>query len=198
MISKPETNNGVPAFYAKTVKDWRGWLKKNGQKEKLVCLIIYHEKSKTPGVRINEAMENALCYGWIDSKANKRDVESFYLAFTPRKPKSNWSKVNRERAEKMIKKGFMAPEGQATIDLAKKTGTWDKLADADNELVPDDLQKLFNQNKTAFAHFQKFPPSSKRLILGWIINAKRPETRQKRIEQTVALAADNIRANHPK
>jgi len=191
-----ETINGIQTFYAKTREEWRKWLEKNCQSEKSVWLIIYHKKSERPSVHYRDAIENALCFGWVDSKAVKRDHESFYLSFSPRNPKSAWSKINRERAEKMIKQGLMTTSGQALIDLAKKTGTWEALADAQNLVMLDDLQKLFDKNETAFKNFQAFPPSSKRVILEWILKAKKPETRQRRIVQTVELATNNIRANH--
>jgi uncharacterized protein YdeI (YjbR/CyaY-like superfamily) len=189
-----EAKKDIPVFYAKSDKEWRQWLQKNSQSEKAVRLLIYHKKSKTPGIHYEEAMEQALCFGWIDGRANKHDEESFYLYFTQRKPKSNWSKINKQRAAKMIKKGLMTPGGQAFIDLAKKTGTWDM----DNDVVPADLQKLFAKNKTAFKNFQAFAPSSRRLILQWVLNAKQPATRLRRMTQTVELAAKNIKANHPK
>jgi len=149
-------------------------------------------------VYFREAIEEAVCFGWVDSKANKRDAESFYLVFSQRNPKSTWGKVSKERAEKMIREGLMTRHGQAAIDLAKKNGTWDALAEAHNAVIPDDLQKLFDKNKTALKNFQQFSPSSQRTILEWIMKAKRPETRQKRIVETVELAAKNIKANHPR
>lgn len=191
-----ETKNGIPAVHAKSNTAWRNWLSKNGGSQRSVWLIIYHKGSKTPSVDYKASIEDALCFGWIDSKAIKRDAESFYLSFTPRKPQSHWSKVNRERVEKLTAKGLMMPTGQAVIDLAKKTGTWDGLAAAQNNEIPEDLQKLFNSNKTAFKNFEAFAPSSKRVILEWITKAKRVETRQQRVLQTVELAKDNIKANH--
>ncbi|MFO7445689.1 MAG: YdeI/OmpD-associated family protein [Ignavibacteriaceae bacterium] len=192
-----ETKSGIKTFYASSRQEWRKWLKKNYQSEKPVFLILYNKKSKTPGISYGEAIEEALCFGWIDSTAYKRDEDSFYLYFTRRKPKSQWSKINRERALKMIKKGLMTEYGQAFIDLAKEKGTWISSEEINSEVIPEDLQKLFNKNKTAFNNFKAFPPSSKKIILGWIFKAKRPETRQKRILKTVELAAENIRANHP-
>lgn len=124
-----ETNNGIEAFYAKTRLQWRKWLAKNCQSKKSVCLIIYHKKSKTKCVDYAEAIEEALCFGWIDSKANKRDPESFYLQFTPRKPNSNWSKRNMERVARMVDEGLMTEHGQKFIDIAKKTGKWELVAD---------------------------------------------------------------------
>lgn len=191
-----ELKNGIKTFYAKNRKAWRNWLQKNHAKEKAVWLVIYHKKSNTPSVYYNEAVEEALCFGWIDSKANKRDDKSAYQSFMQRKPKSNWSKLNRERAAKMIEQGLMHSSGQAMIDLAKKSGTWDALTDVQNYVVPHDLQQLLRKNKTAQKNFEAFSPSSKRIILEWVLNAKRPETRIKRIEETVTLAAKNIKANH--
>lgn len=191
-----ETNNGIPAFYASTQKDWRNWLEKNSQHEKSVCLIIYHKKSATPSVYYSEAIEEALCFGWIDGKANKRDEQSSYLFFKQRNPKSNWSKINRDRVDILIQKGLMTESGQAFIDLAKSSGTWELLADVQNNIIPDDMQKLFDQNEIAYNNFRSFSPSSKRIILEWIVKAKKAETREKRMVQTVELAARNIKANH--
>jgi uncharacterized protein YdeI (YjbR/CyaY-like superfamily) len=123
-----ETKDGKQAVYAKTRDGWRKWLKKNSQSEKSVWLILYHKKSKVQCININDATEEALCFGWIDSLAKKRDAESFYLTFTPRNPKkSKWSKPNRERAERMIEQGLMTAHGQQLIDIAKQTGTWQSL-----------------------------------------------------------------------
>ena len=191
-----ELHNNIKTFYAKTRKDWRKWLDKNSQIEKSVWLIIYHKASNIKSVYYEEAVEEAICFGWIDSIAHKRDAESKYQFFAQRKPKSNWSKANRERAEKMSEQGLMTTSGQKLIVLAKKTGTWEALVDVQKSVIPDDLQKLLNKNKGALKNFLDFPPSSKRIILEWILNAKKPETRQKRIDETVRLAADNLKANH--
>jgi len=191
-----ELHNEINTFHAKTRKEWRKWLEKNSQTDKSVWLIIYHKTSDTKSVYYEEAVEEAICFGWIDSIAHKRDEESKYQFFAVRKPKSNWSKANRERAVKMIEQGLMTSSGQRLIDLAKQTGTWEALVDVQNSVIPDDLQALLNKNKTALKNFLAFPPSSKRIILEWILNAKKPETRQKRIEETVKLAKDNIKANH--
>jgi uncharacterized protein YdeI (YjbR/CyaY-like superfamily) len=191
-----ELKDDKKTVYAKTRKEWRKWLEKNHSKEKSVWLIIYHKQSETPSVYYDEAVEEALCFGWVDSKANKRDTESSFLYFAQRKPKSNWSKANRERVEKLVNQGLMRPAGQAMIDLAKKSGSWTALVDVQNSVIPPDLQKHFDKNKTAFKNFQAFAPSSKRIILEWILNAKKPETRIQRIKQVVELAAKNIKANH--
>ena len=191
-----EIKDKIKTYYAKTRKDWRDWLYENHIIEKSVWLIMYHKDSKNASISYDDAVEEALCFGWIDSKPNKRDSESFYLFFSRRKPKSNWSKSNRERAEKLINQGLMTPAGQDLIDLAIKTGTWTTLENVQNSVIPDDLQAAFDKNSIAYNNFKAFPPSSKRIILEWILNAKKPETRQQRINQTVELANKNIRANH--
>ena|SRR5688572_3740715 len=119
-----DTHNGIETFHARTRLQWRRWLMKNCESKKSVYLIIGRKNSKTKNIGYAEAIEEALCFGWIDSKANKRDGESFYLQFTPRKTRSNWSKPNIERVERLIKEGLMTEHGQKFIDVAKKTGMW--------------------------------------------------------------------------
>jgi uncharacterized protein YdeI (YjbR/CyaY-like superfamily) len=189
-MSKQNTDikGGINTFHATTRKAWRTWLQKNHAKEKNLWLIIYHKDSTTKSVYYAEAVEEALCFGWIDSKGNPRDDESYFLFFAQRKPKSNWSKLNRDRVKKLTEAGLMKPAGLAMIDLAKKSGTWKAQEEVDNLIIPPDLQRLFNKKKTAFKNFQAFAPSSKKVILNWLLSAKKPETRLKRIQETVALA----------
>ncbi|WP_295119076.1 hypothetical protein [uncultured Chitinophaga sp.] len=120
-----ETNKGVEAFYAKNRQQWRKWLEKNSQTKAEVCLIIYRKGMDTPGVTYDEAVEEALCFGWIDSLYNKRDDESGYQRFSPRKPASSWSKSNIERVERMISEGLMTEYGERMIEIAKQNGKWD-------------------------------------------------------------------------
>jgi uncharacterized protein YdeI (YjbR/CyaY-like superfamily) len=187
----------VNTVSAGTTTEWRAWLARNHRSEKEVWLVIHHKDSGTPSVRYHEAIEHALCYGWIDSQARKHDAASSRLRFTPRDPRSTWSQVNRRRAAKMIELGLMIESGQAMIELAKARGTWQVLPDAASSAIPDDLQESLDRNEAARDHFDSFPPFSRRLILEWIATAKRPETRRRRIDRTVSLAAVNIRANHP-
>ena len=191
-----EIYNGIQTFHAKTRKEWRKWLEKNHQSEKSVWLIIYKKESDTQSVYYPEAVDEALCFGWIDSKPNKRDEHSYYQFFAKRNPKSNWSKVNKEKVAKLLEQGLMHRSGLEMIEIAKQNGTWTALDEVENITISDDLKKLFSKNKTAFENWENFPRSSKRGILEWIMNAKKPETRQKRIEKTVSLAEKNIKANH--
>ncbi|MEO7174880.1 MAG: YdeI/OmpD-associated family protein [Saprospiraceae bacterium] len=193
-----EEFNGKEAFYAAEGEEWRQWLEKNGNVYKSILLIMHHKGSTKPSINYEDAMLQALCFGWVDSRADKRDKESFYLNFSPRKAGSKWSQVNKARVKLLNSKGLMAPEGQAVIDLAKKNGAWDALNDAIDGKIPEDLLASLEENEKALANFEAFPPSSKRMILEWVLGAKRPETRQSRIEHTVKLAAINERANHPK
>lgn len=185
-----ETFKGLKAIHAKTRKSWRTWLSKNHAKHKPVWLIFYRKGSKTKSVRYNDAVEEALCFGWIDSLVNKRDDESRYQYFGPRKASSRWSKLNKDRVKKLLKARMMHASGVAIIDIAKKSGTWTALDHAQDEIIPDDLMSLFKRNKKAFENFQAFPPFARRYTLEWIATAKR----KSRIEKTVALAAQNIRA----
>jgi uncharacterized protein YdeI (YjbR/CyaY-like superfamily) len=119
-----ESKDGKQAIYAKTRSDWRKWLTKHAHFEKSVWLILYHKKSEVKNITLNDATEEALCYGWIDSLCKKRDHESYCLTFTPRNNKSKWSQPNRDRANKMIQQGLMTTLGQTMIDDAKRSGRW--------------------------------------------------------------------------
>lgn len=157
-----------------------------------------HRKSGTATLTQADAVEEALCYGWIDSKSVRRDDASRFQRFTPRRPQSNWSKLNRQRVQRLVEQGLMTPYGQAVVDHARRMGTWDALTTAEDLVVPDDLHDQLATEDTALRNFTAFPPSARRHILTWIASAKRPETRSRRIARTVELAARNIRAADPR
>ncbi len=192
-----ESYNGTITFYAKNQAAWRKWLEKNHSKETAVWLIIYKKETGIPSIYYPEAVDEALCFGWIDSKPNKRDEESYYQFFAKRNPKSKWSKVNKEKVERLIKTGKMHHSGLSMIELAKKFGTWEALNEVENIIIPPDLEAALKKNPLAKNNFNAFSRSSKRGILEWILNAKKAETREKRIQETVMLAAKNLKANHP-
>lgn len=193
-----ELKDGIPTFYAPSQRDWRTWLEQNHATEKSVWLIIFKKETGKPSVYYSEAVDEALCFGWIDSKANARDAESYYQFFARRSPKSNWSRVNKEKVERLNAQNRIAEAGLKAIELAKQNGTWTALDDVENLTIPEDLQAAFEKNNPAFENWNKFARSAKRGILEWILNAKKMETRQKRIDETVRLAADNLKANFPK
>jgi uncharacterized protein YdeI (YjbR/CyaY-like superfamily) len=193
-----EQKDDIQSVGAGTRAEWRQWLEQNHQSQKAVWLIIYKKQSGIPSVYYPEAVDEALCFGWIDSKAIKRDAQSVYQYFARRNPKSNWSGVNKEKVTRLIAQGLMTAAGYQMIEIAKQTGTWTALDDVEQLQIPADLEALFRKNKAAYENWNQFPRSARRGILEWILNAKRPETRQKRIEETVALAAVNKKANQPR
>jgi len=142
-----------------------------------------------------DAVEEALCFGWIDSIAQKLDDERTMQKFTPRKPKSVWSKLNKQRTEKLIEQKLMTPAGMSKIEEAKKNRSWDTLNNSDfhaeNNSLPDDLRKAFSKNKKALENFQAFPPGYRKRFLFWIDSAKTPETKAARIKQTLLMAGAN-------
>jgi uncharacterized protein YdeI (YjbR/CyaY-like superfamily) len=190
-----ELKNGLPTFYAASPADWRAWLERYHATEKAVWLILYKKASGVPTLSWSEAVDEALCFGWIDSVVNKRDEQSRYQYFTPRKANSNWSAINKAKVEKLVAEGRMTPAGMAMVELAKRTGTWSASDEIDQLKIPDDLQAAFDANAVAFEHWQAFPRSVKRGLLGWISAAKRPETRAKRVAEVVEKATRNERAN---
>ena len=187
--------NGVKTFYAENITAWRHWLSENHENESKLWLIIYKKDSGVPSITYDEAVDEALCFGWVDSSINKRDDKSFYQYFAKRNPKSNWSRVNKLKVEKLISLGRMSEVGLKMIELAKLTGTWTALDDVENLTYPPDLQDALNQNALALEYFNAFPRSVKRGILEWLLNAKQPETRLKRITEIVNKAQRNERAN---
>jgi len=158
-------------------------------------MIYFKKESGKPRVSYNQAVEEALCFGWIDSLPRKLDNERAMLKFTPRKPKSVWSDINKARVEKLIAQKWMTAAGLAKIEQAKKDGSWNILNASnfhtDNNTFPDDLQKALSKNKKAFENFNAFPSGYRRQFLFWIDSAKKPETRTARIRQTVLMAVAN-------
>ena len=182
-------------FTAETRQQWRNWLKSNHTQAEGIWLVTYKKNSEMPYLAYNEIVEEALCFGWIDSLPRKLDEQRTMLYISPRKPQSNWSKANKNRIAKLLQQGLMTPAGIEKVERAKADGSWSFLDDVEALILPDDLQQALTQNAIAEQYFTAFPPSVKRGILEWIKNAKRQETRNRRIAKTVELAAKNVRAN---
>ncbi len=183
-------------FYAKDRATWRSWLQKNHTTAKGVWLVYFKKGSGKPRVSYGDAVEEALCFGWVDSRPQAIDEKSYKQLFSPRKKKSEWSKLNKKRVEKLILDGRMHPAGLAKIEQAKQDGSWNYLDAVEDLVMPSDFEKALLKNKKAKQNFEAFSPSSKKIILGWIHRAKQPATRLNRISETVKLAAQNIKANH--
>ena len=149
-------------------------------------------------VDYGSAVEEALCFGWIDSKVVKLDPGRTLQWFSPRRPRGTWARTNKERVERLTAAGLMTPAGLAVIEEAKRTGTWTLLDDVEDLVVPDDLAAAFDGVPPARANWDAFSRSARRAILVWIVQAQRPETRAKRIAETARLAAVNEKANEPR
>ncbi len=189
----PEMNNNqLPQYYARDRKEWRIWLEKNAATSPGVWLIYYKQQSGQPRVSYEEAVEEALCFGWIDSRPNAIDDERYMQLFSPRKAKSPWSKINKERVEKLIDQGLMTEAGYKTIEAAKQNGFWSIYDAIEAQTMPEDFVQALEDNPTARQNFEAFSDSSKKQLLWHITSAKRPETRAKRIGQVVEAAAQNI------
>ena len=178
-------------FYPRNRKEWREWLEHNHQRSPGVWIIYYKKGTNQPTISYEEAVEDALSFGWIDSKVNSLDEDCYMQIFTPRKAGSTWSRLNKSRVKKIIKEGLMTPEGMEKVESAKKDGSWSFLDSVEDLIVPDDLKNAFEQNKTAENNYSNFSNSSKKHILFWIASAKRIETRNRRIKMTVKMAARN-------
>ncbi|MGB3548793.1 MAG: YdeI/OmpD-associated family protein [Saprospiraceae bacterium] len=184
-----------PTFHAPSQAAWREWLVENHATEKSVWLIIYKMDSGVESVYYDAAVDTALCFGWVDSSIRKRDGESYLQYFSARNPKSNWSRVNKEKIARLQAEGRLEPAGEEMVRIARNTGTWDALNNVEDGVIPDDLGAELAKYPAARAHFKAFPRSVKRGILEWILNAKREPTRAKRIAETARLAQDKVRAN---
>jgi len=191
-----KTGEPIEQYYAKDRAAWRAWLSEHHATSAGIWLIYFKKESGKPRVAYEDAVEEALCFGWVDSRPNAIDDQSYMQLFSPRKAKSPWSKINKERVERLIAQGVMTEAGLKKIEAAKADGSWNRYDEVDDLVMPDDLAQALAANQTANTYFQAFSPSSKKVILWWIASAKRPETRSKRIEETVQLAAQNIKANH--
>jgi uncharacterized protein YdeI (YjbR/CyaY-like superfamily) len=180
-----------PAVYAPGPACWRKWLEENHATEKSIWLIIYRKGHSKALLNYDAAVNEALCFGWIDSKPNKRDSDSFYQYFARRNPKSNWSAVNKLKVEKLLAEGKMAPAGLEMVELAKKTGTWIALDRVENLELPTEMAILLSNDNLANTNWQAFPKSIKKGLLEGIWAAKTPETQSRRIAEAVDRARRN-------
>lgn len=174
---------------------WRRWLSAHHARSSGIWLVTWRKDSGGPYLAYDAIVEEALCFGWIDSKANKLDEARSMLWLAPRKAKTGWSKPNKIRVERLLANGQMAAAGLAVVEAAKRDGSWHALDAVEALEIPPDLAAALHAHPPAAECFEAFPRSVKRGILEWIGNAKRSETRAARVEQTAQLAAKNERAN---
>jgi uncharacterized protein YdeI (YjbR/CyaY-like superfamily) len=174
----------------------RRWLADNHDRSSGIWLVNHRKGSGKPRLEYAEVVEELLCVGWVDSKPNTLDAERSLLWVSPRRPRSGWSRINKERVARLEAAGRMTPAGRAAVEAAKANGAWNALDAVEALEVPADLESALDASLAARRNFDAFPPSSKKIILTWIATARRPETRARRVEETVRLAAENRRANH--
>ena len=190
-MKEPPDNSVQPGSRAA----WRAWLRDHCQRDRGVWLVLFKKAAAGPTLSLDDVVEEAIAFGWIDSVPRKVDADRYMLWIAPRQAGSNWSRLSKERAERMQQSGRMTAAGQAAIDRAQADGTWTALDDVENLVVPDDLQAALTAYPPATEEWGAFPPSTRRGILEWILNAKRKATREKRIDETARLAQRGKRAN---
>lgn len=184
-----------PEFYFPRDVEWRDWLSVNyNAYPKGINLVFYKLETKIETMRWAEAVRVALCYGWIDSTVKSLGGGKRVQYFCPRNPKSNWSALNKKYILEMEPQGLIHKAGYAMIELAKKSGTWTFMDDVENLIMPKDLKAAFIINPQALENYNTFSPGYRKSYLSWLKQAKREETRNKRIHEIVRLCALNIKS----
>lgn len=174
-------------------EDWRNWLKKNHLIEDSIWLIVYKKGSPNPNLSWSEAVDEALCFGWIDSTKKSIDDEKYMQYFCKRKPKSNWSKINKDKVKTLIEQGLMEEAGYKSIEIAKENGSWTILDKVEALEVPEDLKKELENYKGSSEYFDSLSKSDKKILLYWVISAKRKETRQRRVLEVAKSASEKLK-----
>lgn len=169
--------------------EWRTWLEANHQTEQSIWVICNTVKSNLPVARWSDLVDESLCFGWIDSTRKPIDQYSFMQLFSKRKPNSTWSKINKEKIARLIENNLMKEAGYETIRRAQENGSWNILDSVEELIIPDDLEEAFKINIGSKDYFLSLSKSMKKMMLHWIVFAKRPETRKKRIDEIVTHAA---------
>ena len=173
-------------FFAENRTAWHSWLKRHGTRRKEIWLVFLKKHVDRPCVTYEEAVEEALCVGWIDGILKRIDDEKHAVRFTPRKKKSVWSELNKKRVRRLIRQGRMTEAGMALVRAAKASGQWQKAAERErSDTLPPDLEKALGRNRKAREIFQDLAPSRRKMLVGWILDAKREETRARRIREVV-------------
>lgn len=181
-------NSNLKTYCPPNKQAWRKWLEENHINEQGVWLIFYKKSSATPNLSWSEAVDEALCFGWIDSVKKSIDSEKYKQYFGKRKDKSNWSRVNKEKIKLLTEKGLIRKMGLRSVAIAKENGSWNILDSVENLEIPSELNKEFKKNPEAETYFLSLSKSVRKTILYWVVSAKRAETKQKRIEEIVQSA----------
>lgn len=188
-----QSTQSFDIFYPETAEQWRKWLKENHARENGIWLLQYNKKSGKPTVSWSDAVDEALCFGWIDSLKKKLNDEAAIQYFGKRKPKSTWSKINKQKIEKLTSENRMAQAGLDIIGIAKENGSWEILDSVEELIIPEDLMLELSDRENATDFFLSLSKSVKKMMLQWIVLAKRPETRQKRILEIAEAAEKKLK-----
>jgi len=183
-------------LYFKNDINWRHWLELNHNITDGIYLIFYKIENKEESMRWGDAVKVALCYGWIDSTVKSLGNGKRRQYFCPRKPKSVWSALNKKYIKVLIKDNLMHQSGLKSIEIAKQNGSWTALDDVEKGFIPIGLQQVFKDNSKAFVNYNNFAPSYRKSYLYWLNQAKRQETRQKRIAEIISLCDANIKSRN--
>jgi uncharacterized protein YdeI (YjbR/CyaY-like superfamily) len=186
----PESADGIVRIYAADRAAWRSWLETHGETSAAVWLVYFKKGSGQPSITWNEAVEEALCFGWIDSKAKPVDDLRYMQYFSPRKPKSVWSKINKASVERLVAGGLMREPGLRAIERAKANGSWSALDDVEALVIPNDLAAAFAAAPGTRDGFDALSRTNRRNILQRIATAKRPDTRARRIAAAVSAVVE--------
>lgn len=195
MAKGGQSGGGLERVEVTSRAELRAWLEAHHGRSESIWLVSYKKAAGERYIPYDAIVEEALCFGWVDSLPRKLDALRSMLLLSPRKPGSAWSAINKARVERLAAAGLIAPSGLAKIEAAKADGSWTRLDGVERLEVPADLASALAALPPAADNFAAFPPSTRRGILEWILQAKRPETRAKRIDETARLAAKNVRAN---
>lgn len=183
----------IETFCPANIQEWRIWLKENHILKQSVWLVYYKKKSGIPTVTYSDTVDEALCFGWIDSKAKPLDEEKSMRFFCKRKPNSVWSKVNKGKVQRLIDEGLMTQAGYDCIEIAKQNGSWAILDDVEELKIPEDLDQAFKTQRGSKSFFLSLSKSVRKSILQWLVLARQSSTRQKRISEIAALAARKLK-----
>jgi uncharacterized protein YdeI (YjbR/CyaY-like superfamily) len=190
-------HRGRPCVHPETRTEWRDWLDRHHGERDGVWLVSWRAPTGRARIPYEETVEEALCVGWIDSAAATLDDERHLQLFTPRRRGSGWSRTNKVRVDRLAAAGLMRPAGLAAVEAAMADGSWTLLDAVEDLLEPEDLTAALDALPAAREHWDGFSPSSRKAILLWIVTAKRPETRERRVQETARLAAEGRKANEP-
>jgi len=182
--------NDLPRVEPLSRAEFRAWLEEHAASSAGIWLAVGKKGGRVTTLTYDDAVEEALCFGWIDATVRRLDDDRFLQLFTPRRPGGNWAASNKARVERLIAEGLMTPAGLAAIDRAKADGSWNRLTDIEAMVMPDDLTAALAATPGAAEGFGNLPASGRQQLLYWITSAKRDETRAKRIAETVAAAVE--------